>query len=147
MDRFSQLLVSVLRDYPLSGGDNLAGFLIDLDCYSEKNPALSKVAIKETTDPENMILLSAEVAPSVSSLSDLQSALSMLWLDIAYSDIQASAIMTYHDRCVLRFVTAIEPAVLFVSGSFLVSGPRYAELAGDYERNWNRTLPFVEESG
>ncbi len=140
MDRFSQLLRSVSRDCPQSEGDNLLGFRIDLDVYSERLDALEHIRVEETSDPENMIVLLAEASNSVQSLSDLKSSMSSLWLDIAYRDIQASLIKTYLDRCVLRFVTAIEPSVLFVSGSFCVTGLRYERLAKDHEKNWNSRL-------
>jgi hypothetical protein len=133
-----------------SSGENMLGFVIDLDHALFERPDLTEPHIRATDDPRCLVVAETAVGDSVQSLQEIAAALRDVWDGIAYKDFEASSCVWYEEATVLRFATCLERGHLFVTGRIVVSGGPYPMLVESYNRDfgWLRgPLPSLRQTG
>ena len=132
-----RLITDVTSTLPPSSGSDLSGFLYDLHEALSDTPELDTPRTEVSDDPLHRLTVRADAAPNVGRLHDLAQALDRVWRIIRYRDLQVVAHQWAQSAMVLRFVTAIEPQVLCVSGSIVVAGPRYDALVTRHDQRFD----------
>lgn len=134
------VIQQVLASVPPSSGDNLLGFKIDANYYFEAHKAFTKTRVSQTQNPACLLDMRGEVAPHVSSLQEISTALIEVWQSLAYNDFQATACHWYQEATVLRFVTVISDNQFCVTGRMAIAGPHYPKLAQQFDQNFGLLL-------
>ena len=132
-DLLESVVTEVFRSALPSAGDNLAGFAEDAERSLRATRVFSGVTVRRVGDPRCLLDIRAEVGRSAESLQAVSDALCSAWVSMAYEGFEASSCVWFREAMVLRFVTAMEGARLFVTGRVLVSGGPYLELVQRFE--------------
>jgi hypothetical protein len=119
-----------------STGDDLSGFVHDLDWALEDGEEFESFEVHETSDPRELIRVQAVFKPGAVNIQALGQALDRVWSSVGYQFFRASSLTRYRDATVLRFVTVIGAESFFVAGSLRVTASDYATLVSQFEKDF-----------
>lgn len=111
------VIQATLRKATPNRGDDLAGFLTDLDYAFESEPLFGSFTVEQTNDPACMI----RVCVVAQDDENVPNALRKAWSWLAYETFQATAIARSPEAVVMRFVTASADGGLCVTGEVIAT--------------------------
>ena len=117
-DAFGREALRVMQSGPPSRGDDLLGMEIDFNGYLGGLDELeqSTISVSRTANVETLILVGCSPAAR-SSLGEAAEAVRQTWLTrLRYNFFEAHHLVVRDDQAVLRFITQIGPAGLYVTG-------------------------------
>ncbi len=119
-------ITDALSRVPISTGDNLLGFQIDIDYgLLEYRDIFEDADVKETGEPRCALLATTNVKDETLTADYVAKMLEELWLkSLRYQHWEAHSIEKLKDQLVLRFVTTSGDTRndLCVTGKIVVSG-------------------------
>lgn len=128
------VIKDVVARTPPSHGDNLTGFIMDLDHAINQSGLSDDAKIIKSGDDLSILNVPLSLPLTVNTLEKLSSALHGILADIAYTTFHAAAFTYHRDAAALRFVTAVPDSGLRVTGTIIVAGPAYVKVAGRSDR-------------
>ena len=114
-----------LRKTPISSGDNLLGFRIDVDHYLEDSGYFQNIHFEDSIDPRFAIIARCRISDPFASMRDIARILENMWLeDLQYSCSEFYSMNISEKMVSLRFVTTTSPSKnhLCVTGIIEVIG-------------------------
>lgn len=126
----------IQKTHSPSTDENLMGFVQDMDYALWKHKAFKKCKTKRTSDPNCLIRACVKIAAKVRSVQEIADAFEKIGNEIGYNELKVISIKWYSDATVLRFVTAMHGADLFVTGTVVASGRRYPKLVESYNAEY-----------
>jgi hypothetical protein len=119
---FGEAVVRTMQSGPPSQGDDLLGMEIDFEVYLEKLTEIdgSSISVTRTAHPESLIVAECSAAEGV-ALPEAAQAVRRAWLGpLRYDFHEAHHVTVSDNQAVLRFITQMGPADLFVTGQVTV---------------------------
>jgi hypothetical protein len=103
-----------------SRGDDLLGFLIDLEYYLEDIEGVSNVVTKSTDDENNLLVASFTYGTQFSE-DDIAKRIEQTWLeDLRYQEFEIHEAVVSHRKVVFHFCTVSSP--IGVTGKIVANG-------------------------
>jgi hypothetical protein len=112
-----------------SSGDNLLGFKMDLEHAIFQSGLSETPKAMESGDDLSMLNVRMVLPASFRTLEQVSTAFNSLLMDVVYNTFHAAAFAYHRDAAMMRFITAVPEKGLRVTGTVLVTGPAYAEVA------------------
>jgi hypothetical protein len=131
--------------HPISG-DNLSGFLIDIEYALLESDMFKTVKVSSTEDRECLINAHAVISPEIATIQDLNILLYKVWGRLRYLHFDASSCQWYKEAMFFRFITVSSKYRYFVSGRIIADGVLYSNLVEIFERDFghiNGPLPSI----
>ncbi|MBF7074618.1 hypothetical protein ISG33_14525 [Glaciecola sp. MH2013] len=103
-----------------SEGDNLLGFLFDLEYYLEELEGVSNVSVRSTDDEENLLVASFKFAHDISE-KEMADRLKNTWLDcLSYASFEKHSFVLSQRKVEFYFCTISSP--IGVTGKIVGNG-------------------------
>jgi hypothetical protein len=118
-------ITNCLRRTPISDGDNLLGFEIDLLAIIENRNLFVAPSVRRTGDPRCILMATCELAEPPVPANIVLNTLKEMWLEhLAYRHAEAHSVEVSPEQISLRFVTTTGDTSgdICVTGKIIVSG-------------------------
>ncbi len=100
-----------LRKTPISSGENLLGFPIDVDHYLEDSGYFQDIHFEDSIDPRFAIIVRCRVSDPSAPMRDIARILENIWLeDLQYSYSKSHSMNISEKMVSLRFLTITGPS-------------------------------------
>lgn len=116
---------------PPGEGADLQGFEIDATMFSGRQRLFEVVRVIRSGELSELVRILVVLNRRARSVAAVSNALLTAWSQSCYTHFQASTVESFREAMRFRFVTVPAEEAYFVSGTALVIGPRYEELAAD----------------
>lgn len=130
----------------LSSGDDLGGFLLDVDFAFDEVSGVTSVNCADSATSLSLVNVIVTFETGISSVQAIGDALSSGFRRLAYPSFQASSVAWYREATVLRFITAARDGNLCVTGTMIGVTEKYDRLVDAYDYSFGsmggRLQPF-----
>lgn len=123
-EAIEQSIEEKLEEHFISSGDDLLGFLIDIDAYLEDTGIFRNVKVVRTGNPKRSLLATCELIPGSDKAQGVADILENVWLEeLCYKHWENHVVQIHPDKVALFFITTSgdEPDALCVTGKIIVS--------------------------
>jgi len=135
-----------IRQYPISSGDDLIGFILDAEHALSRSELVANVRVDRGDDPLSLVNAVVHFR-DVGTLQQIPSFLATAWSELAYPAFQTLSIQPYVEATTLRFITANAAKTLCATGLIVATSPNYAKLVRSFNADFAGVvgpLPHLE---
>lgn len=144
-DPVEEVIRSLLGRISVSSGDDLLGFVLDLQHEIESVDGITRSWVRDQPSLLSMVSVFAEFADGIPSIQDLGLRIQRVSDAVMYPAFRCSSLRWYRDAAVVRFVTASKERHLCVTGTIVAVSKDYPELVKRFDATYSSMVGPLPE--